>query len=66
MLFEVHYSKNGLRGKDIENERIREMLRDVWKFEKVEASSEQEAIGKVINNIGEENINYVMSVSLVD
>lgn len=62
MLFEVHYSKNGLRGKNTKSEAIKEMFRDIWKFDRVEAESEEEAIEKVFQKEGKENINYVLSV----
>lgn len=63
MKYSVHYSKSILDRCNTDNPVIREWMSDLWKFETVEANSEKEAIDKLIGQVGEDKVNYILSVT---
>lgn len=61
MIFLVHYSVDRSKGKP---GRLRDLMSDSWHWEKVEAVDEPDAMEKIYEKEGFENVNYFMSVTI--
>ena len=63
MIYEIHYSENILKDRAVTNPTLREMMSDVWRFQKFEAASEELAVKKLYEEIGEDQVNYILSIT---
>ena len=60
MIFEIHFSKDASSGKSHLHPSLQEELKDLWRYEKIEAENEEAAIAKLKENT---KVNYVLSAT---